>query len=268
MIRLSETPGTGLLVPTLLDALESESALLVRTAGERDPSSPVPFCADWTVRQLLTHLGFVYRWASFVVAGRRQTRPDDAARAALADPDPTDDAGVVERLELARRGLVTALRAAPPDLDCWTIWPASPAREFWVRRQLHETVVHRVDVQNAGVPEPAGGHDLTPSGTDITTDGVDEMIRGFAVRYSGHLRSPRPVTLALHAVDTDHRWWVRIDADQPRFGLGAPPSPADTEVRAGSGELLLLLWNRRTADGMDVRGNREVVELWQRLAHL
>ncbi|GAA1329006.1 hypothetical protein GCM10009610_65810 [Pseudonocardia xinjiangensis] len=44
-----------------------------------------------------------------------------------------------------------------------------------------------------------------------------------------------------------------LGPDEPTFGHGPASAVADTEVRALCGELLLLLRNRRTSDGMDVR---------------
>lgn len=130
---------------------------------------------------------------------------------------------------------------------------------------MHETLIHRVDAQNAGAAVTSGGNDLE---TSIATDGVDEMICGFARRYTKTLRSRQPTTLAFTATDTGQQWWVQISSDAPQFGRGASPAPADTEVRAPSGELLLLLWNRRHADGLTVEGSADVLHTWAREAHL
>ena len=64
---------------------------------------------------------------------------------------------------------------------------------------MHETLIHRVDAQNAGAAVTGGGNDLE---TSIATDGVDEMICGFARRYAKTLRSREPATLAFTATDT------------------------------------------------------------------
>jgi len=46
---------------------------LIRSA---DPSTPVPTCPDWTLRQLLRHVGRGNRWAAQIIADRR-TEPLD-----------------------------------------------------------------------------------------------------------------------------------------------------------------------------------------------
>lgn len=247
---------------TYVDLLDSEGAVLLKTAQERGADAPIPFCPNWTVGELIPHLGFVYRWAGAVVADGLAEPPP---RKAFFDTDPTDFAGTLERTRAAHEGIVAALRSAPPDLAAWTIWPASSPRDFWIRRMLHETLVHRVDAENAGGPNPAGGEALDAA---IATDGVDEMVCGFAGRYAESLRAEAPLSLALHATDSDLRWWARIGPQAPLFGRGLSPFGADTEVAGLAGELYLLLWNRRPPAGLDVLGSPEALEIWALKAHL
>ena len=249
-----------------LDVLEAEGALLALTAQTSGLAGEVPFCPGWRMRELVTHVGWVYRWVATVVGDRRTEPPTQAERSALSDPDPADDQGVLDRLRFAHATIVTMLRDAPPDLACWTPWPAPPSRDFWIRRQVHESLVHRVDAQNAARGTVAGGDQLPAA---LAADGVDEMICGFAVRYQ-QLRADRPGTLALRATDTGGSWWARLTPDgPPAFGRGPAPGGApEAEVHAAAGELLLLLWNRRAADGLDVRGDRDLLAAWRRGAHL
>ncbi|MGQ0843500.1 MAG: maleylpyruvate isomerase family mycothiol-dependent enzyme [Sporichthyaceae bacterium] len=257
---------TALSADRSLELLAAEAALTVAAlAGRLD--EPIAYCPNWTGRDLATHLAGVYRWVAVIVGEGLDAPPDRDRRAALfADPDPTDDAGVLERLAAGAQTVGSALREAPEDLACWTIWGAEPGRAFWIRRQLHETVVHRVDAQNAGRTEPdvVGGADLDPA---LAADGVDEMMLGFTSRYA-KLALPEPVTLALEATDAPHAWWGRIGPDAPAFGRGAPPEGATTTVRATAGELLLLVWNRREAAGLDVRGDGSVLDSWREKARL
>jgi uncharacterized protein (TIGR03083 family) len=156
------------------------------------------------------------------------------------------------------------LLRSPVDLACWTTWDVPSAREFWIRRMLHETLIHRVDVQNAGQQVTSSGSDLDSA---VATDGIDEMICGFAQRYSNRLRNAEPRTLSVMASDTGRGWWATLGPDAPQFGRGHGPA-ADTEVIGRAGELLLLLWNRRTANGLKVRGDHDILETWAREAHL
>ena len=53
-------------------ALVEETAAfgdLIRTA---DPTTPVPTCPEWTIRQLFRHVGRGNRWAAQIVADQRE----------------------------------------------------------------------------------------------------------------------------------------------------------------------------------------------------
>lgn len=261
------------MIPTALDAdrsldlIRSEAELAAEAlTGRLD--DPVAYCPEWTGRDLATHLAGVYRWVSYMVREQLDAPPNKDLRAGLfADPDPSDDAGVLRRLRDGADEVTSALRAAPLDATVWTVWSVEqPGREFWIRRQLHETVVHRIDAQNTGRKESdaVSGSELD---TEVAADGVDEMMLGFAFRYA-KLRVDAPATLALQATDAGHAWWAQLGPDAPVFGRGTPPTPADTTVRGTAGELLLLLWNRRESDGLDVAGDPGLLEEWRQKARL
>ena len=66
--------GHGLTTEELLDLFDAEGRLLLETLAQRRLSDDVPFCPGWTLRDLVIHLGYVYRWAAMIVS--------EAARAA------------------------------------------------------------------------------------------------------------------------------------------------------------------------------------------
>jgi uncharacterized protein (TIGR03083 family) len=250
----------------ILPVLNNECELLLTALDVTEPSAPVPMCPGWTAVDLAAHLGGVLRWVNVVIAEQRTEPPvGDERRALFADPDPTDYPGVVKRLREATTAITASLSAAPTDLRCWTIWPApAGARQFWLRRMLHEVVVHRFDAQNARAQRVSDGNDV--DGT-VATDGVDELMQGFAGRYTNNLRAERVVLLAVDAHDAGRQWWARIGPDAPEFGRGRTES-ADATVRGNAGELLLLLWNRRDAAGLDIEGDPSVLDIWRAGAHL
>jgi uncharacterized protein (TIGR03083 family) len=250
-----------------ITVLASEASLLGTAVEETPASAQVPFCPGWSVVDLATHLAGVFRWVTEVVANQRMEPPvGDERRALFTDPDPADAPGVMKRLRSASEDVIGALADSGPDLDCWTIWtpPASP-RQFWVRRMLYETLVHRVDAQNAQSQRSSSGAELDPL---VSADGLDEIVCGFARRYGKTLRSDRELTMALRTKDVGGSWWAKIGPDDPRFGRGEPSTAPSTEVIGTAGELLLLLWNRREAAGLDVIGDPSALEVWRHGAHL
>jgi uncharacterized protein (TIGR03083 family) len=246
----------------LLSVLDDEGNALLELAGAGDMTPPVPFCPGWTVQDLVAHLTTIYRWVALIVTERRPERPTPEERAAL-EPEREPEA-LLRGFAKAHRLVVDTLTAAPADLDCWTLWPATSSRDFWIRRQAHETLVHRIDVLNAMAGTTL---DCADAPADLAADGVDEMVLGFAHRYRERLRSPVPATVALHATDTGQSWWIRIGQGDPEFGRG-PSDDAGTRISARAGELMLLLWNRRDAAGLAVTGPDEPLRLWRQSAHL
>ncbi|MFL6052668.1 MAG: maleylpyruvate isomerase N-terminal domain-containing protein [Actinoallomurus sp.] len=116
-------------------------------------------CPGWTIADLVTHLGSVYRWVGLIVGERRNERPSPQERAALDCAERRDQA-LLAALAMAHAQVVEVLWSAPADLDCWSMWPAANSRHYWIRRQAHETLVHRVDVQNAASGETAACADV------------------------------------------------------------------------------------------------------------
>lgn len=125
--------------------LESDGPLLAAAAERAGWDAPVP-ATRWTVRDLVTHLGGVHRWATAIVHEGSATSaiPEGVA----VGTGPPDD----ELLEWFRSGhmtLVDTLRSANDALKCVTFLPAASPIEFWCRRQAHETAIHRADAQGA-----------------------------------------------------------------------------------------------------------------------
>jgi uncharacterized protein (TIGR03083 family) len=210
---------------SLVAVIEDEGRAMLDLAGG-DLTRPVPSCPGRTVAELVGHLTAVYRWVTLIVGERRFERPAASERAAL-DVPVLDGPALSRVFETAHTKVVETLRAAPTDLACWTMWPAASARDYWIRRQAHETLVHHVDLRTATVGSTL---DCAHVSADIAADGVDgvdEMVTGFAGRY----RSPRPATIALHATDADYRWWIRLGLTEPEFGRGEVDDTDQTVLR-------------------------------------
>jgi len=228
---------------------------LADAAAAAGLDAPVPTCPEWTVRDLVTHQSQVHRWArSYVATGR--TTPPGAGD--TPEPPPPDD----ELLDWFRAGhdaLVTSLRGAPADLDCWSFLPASSPREFWARRQAHETTIHRVDADRA-----AGR--TTAIDPDLAIDGIHELLHGFFARSRGSLVSDPPRKLSIQTAEGS-AWTMTIGADRRSTTPAADPA-ADTTVIGDSGALYLLLWNRAGRDAVTVGGDESLLDLWQEKAKI
>lgn len=218
--------------------------------------APVPTCPQWSVRDLVTHQSQVHRWArSYVATGR--TTPPGADE--TPEPPPPDDE-LIDWFRAGHDALVASLRDAPADLDCWSFLPAPSPREFWARRQAHETAVHRVDADRA-----AGR--TTPIDADLATDGIGELLQGFFARSRGSLVSDPARTLAIRTADTECGWTITIGPES-RTTTPVADDDADTTVTGDAAALYLLLWNRGGREGLTIDGDPTLLDLWQEKARI
>jgi len=196
----------------------------------------------------------VHRWAAGYVREQHDRWVDRASEAAILAGGPTDD----ELPGWFREGhatLVRVLEAADPGLTCWTFLDAPSPVAFWARRQAHETAIHRVDAEQAATA--ASGITETGFEPRFAADGIDELIMGFLGRDAkrGSWHGPLGV-LGFHAGDGEGpvaHW--RVEAGPGHLAVARAAGPADCDVTGPAVGLYLLLWNRRDASGLDVRGD-------------
>jgi len=234
--------------------LELEGDLLIEAAEVAGPDAPVPTCPGWQVRDLLWHIGGVHRWATSFVRDQRPDPADPVERSFFAEP-PDEDLGAWFRDGHA--ALVATLRTADPDVRCWSFLPAPSPLAFWARRQAHETAIHRIDAQSA-----AGS--VTPVTPELASDGLAELLECFHGRPHGRLVADPPVTLGVHAIDTDAFWTVHIGPNSRR--VSTTVEPADLVLHAPASSLYTLLWNRSELAGVSADGDLSVLRLWRERA--
>lgn len=230
--------------------VEREGAALADAAA-KDPHAPVPAAPGWDTTELLRHLGLIHGRTSVVLRTGTMERP--SRRNGLL-PDVPED-GVLEWYRATLAALVTDLRAIDdPDRAVWCFSPEHARAGFWPRRMAHETVVHRVDA------EQAVGGVVTSIEPAFAVDGIDEIFSVF-VPALGADRSPGDGrTVNLRPTEEADGWSIRFDPGRLTIEQqGWDEGPADATVRATAGDLLLWLWGRRPLDGLDVTGDHDAV---------
>ncbi len=252
-------------VSALITALHEQGLLLGDAADRAGLAAPVPTCPSWTVRDLLLHISGVHRWAALVVREGRDAPPDIDQPYDVVARLPTDDV-LLDWYRDGHAELEHALRAAPPDLACWTFLPAPSPLAFWARRQAHETTVHRVDADRATGPGVSA-----PVPAELAEDGIDELLTCFVAGRSRRLRADADRTLHVHATDTDAHWQLWIGSSTPKADRVVGDEPADMTVRGPAEQLYLALWNRLPWDGLTVTGDSTaaaVAQLWSSSVHI
>jgi uncharacterized protein (TIGR03083 family) len=248
---------TSLSLAEHLDALEESGTRLGDLAGDAGLRAPVPTCPRWAVDDLVAHQAMVHRWAT---ANIRGTDPGAVPNATEIRTTASD---LIDYYRSGHAALLAALAEAPSDLAAQTfLRDAPPPREFWARRQAHETAIHMVDALAAlcgRVPsaEEAG------IGIELAVDGIDELLRGFLTRGRSKLYDNRELTIVVDPSDSDRRWVVHV-AERLSVADGeAPARPDDTAatLHGTAAELYLGLWNR--GDELSVSGDASILEHWR-----
>ncbi len=237
-----------------LEAIRESLASFVADARKAGLEAAVPTAPEWDVRELLAHQGMVHRWATDAVLGRR-VDPETYRREGLDSPDPV--------LWLREGGLrlIKTLEKAPVDLEAFVFLNNAPApRQFWARRQCHETTIHSVDALAASLGRMPTA-DETWITQQIALDGIDELLLGFLTRKRATLRSDEPITFAVRPRDVRRSWLVRVSSDPPVVERDVR-GHADVVLKGTAEQLYLALWNR--SDEIQVKG----YDLWRRTAHV
>ncbi|MFD0686857.1 maleylpyruvate isomerase family mycothiol-dependent enzyme [Actinomadura fibrosa] len=244
------------------DAVEAEIAAFADGARGADLDAPVPTCPGWSIGELLRHLGAIHRWAAATV------RVSAPRRLSLREIGVTFPAASVDHVPWFTEGgerLVAVLRAAAPDAPVWT-WGEDRHARFWSRRMLHESAVHRCDLDIALGREPA----VAPA---TAADGVDELLGNLecAAAFAPKIENLRGdgETLAFDAGDIGARWIFRLLPDRFEWSRHALPAAggaesADAAVRGGVSDVYLFLWGRRKLGdpALDVTGDDDLLVHW------
>ena len=201
----------------------------------------MPGCPDWTLRDLVVHVGHVQQsWAGHVRAGDAHTRP--------VTDTPAGD--LLEWSAASTEALGAALRDAGPDAPCWTWWGDSGApcnAGAVARHQVQEAALHAWDAQSAvGAPR-----DL-PSA--IAVDCVDEFL---VVGLESNGEWPHPFALIDVVTADGPRWTVRLatGATVEKDPQGTP----NATIAGPAGDLILALYSRLPLERLSIDGDREVV---------
>jgi len=227
MTTAGPTPPAALDHLTVLADLQAQ---FLATIPLVDPSTPVTSCGDWTVRDLVLHLGEVHHWAA--AQARRVPTTPLATSSDLATFYAT-----------SADELLATLRTLDPYAPAWLLDDEPGPVRFWHRRQLHETLIHLWDLRTAaGLPL-----DVAPA---IWADAVDEVVTVMQPRQErlGRMES-LTCAVALEAKVADRAW---------QLGAGEPA----VVVLGTADALALLLWGRKYADdsALSILGDRPALD--------
>jgi uncharacterized protein (TIGR03083 family) len=224
----------------------------------------VPTCPDWTLAQLLRHIGGNLRFVETAV--RTRTAVDDPARQVpdAAGPATDDPAALDAWLADAAARFASTLRTAGPGQEAH-VWVFQRPTAFWARRAALDLVVHRADA--AGTV--GAGYSVAP---ELAADGIDELLDLLsdpevvaASPRLAELRRPGR-SIHLHATDADPalaaEWLIELGSDG--FGWRRGHQRATVSLRGPLTDLLLVCYRRlKPSTGrVEVLGDAALLDFW------
>jgi uncharacterized protein (TIGR03083 family) len=237
----------------------------VVTSGA-DLSATVPTCPDWTLEQLVRHMGQALRWVELLVRTRAEENIPDEEIPLGGGPEVRGDPAALDAwLAQTGRMVVDTLREAGPDTKVWA-WAGTLNSGFWARRMAHEITVHRADATlAAGLP-----YEVAP---EVAADAVDEWLEilVWAQRVEGdkdaaELRAPGRRSIHLHATDStpelNAEWLIELTEDGLAWRRGH--EKATVALRGTLTDVLLAFYRRLPLDSeeLEIFGDRELLEFW------
>jgi uncharacterized protein (TIGR03083 family) len=240
-------------VPTAVDyqaALIEQNGLLTDTMLSAEPETQIPTCPDWTMRQLIRHIGRAHRWAAHIISTRADVTLDPRT---VPDGRPPDEADGARAWLLACPQVlldaVTDVGGAGTTVA--TFDGPRPAR-WWIRRLLHESTVHRADA----VLAVDGHYELAP---ELAADGIDEWLGRLAERP--RLGDP-PIAdgkaVTLMATDVDLSWLIRGRGNILQLSRNSTDSFEGVQLAGKATDLFLALLRRRDVEDAECRMEGDV----------
>ena len=241
----------------LLECLSADFSRLRQLASSVAPTTPVPSCPGWTVDDLVRHVAEVYLHKTECI--RQGTFPRPWPLDLSAEP-------ALDLLDRSYAALTGEFATRSPRSPAATWYEPEQTVGFWIRRMAQETVIHRVDAELAA-REPIG-----PISEDLAVDGIDEVLERFLLygshRWAEEFKPSLPDNdLPPVLVATDgYGWLVRATPQGVSIEVATPRAGAPATVSGDPVPLLLWLWRRRT-DGVEIEGDRSLIDKLRALLH-
>jgi uncharacterized protein (TIGR03083 family) len=234
----------------MLAQLAADGAALRAAAVDLDAT--VPTCPGWTVRDAVEHTAVVYAHKATIIEESLDAPPKDWPPEFAFDD-------VREFYDEQLHRVIEALRTRDPATRVWTWYPPEQNVEFWVRRMMQETVIHRADVESAIGRQP-------PIPDEVAVDGIDELIERMLSSddpdfYEG-TPPGRGERVAITAAGS--AWTLTLGPAVASFTREAE-TDVDATVEGDAGSLLLAVWNRLPYSAVTVTGDEAALATLQAL---
>lgn len=225
--------GTELSREQYLSHLNSDYQLLVAALPEIP--TDVPSCPGWTTNDLAKHMAHVYLGQAFVVETGSQAKNKEHLT-----PYPRTE-NVMEFMSWGFTAITKALDINRSERPTWSWHHSDNSVDFWFRRMAHETVIHRIDA------EQAVGN-VSKIDETLALDGVDEVL-DFLPLLGSWPEAPNVdfgIVSIVAATSTNQKVWELNFTSEAATVLAVDEPSADARlVISGDAEAMdLYLWGR------------------------
>jgi len=248
------------------DEIITQTELLRDVLKGADLSAVVPTCPDWTLAELLCHIGGNLRFVETAV--RTGTPVDDPERQVpdAAGPDGDDPAALEAWLADGAARFAATLRAAGPSAEAH-VWVFQRKTAFWARRAALDVVIHRADA--AGTV--GADYNVAP---ELAADAIDELLEllsdpqvAGASPQLAELRGLGPgKSIHLHATDAGAglaaEWLIELGADGFTWRRGH--ERATVALRGPLTDVLRVFYRRlpSSSERVEVLGDNALLRFW------
>ena len=210
----------------------------------------------------MRHVGRGDRWCAQIVAEQSMEFIDP--RTVEGGKPPAGRDNEIAWLQAGPRQLLDAVAATGPETSVWTFLGPRPAK-WWIRRRLHEVLVHRADAAIALGIE----YQVDPA---LAADAITEWLERVEIQADdeGPAGGDRPLgdgqSVHLHATDPGlgkaGEWTLLGRPDG--IAVAHEHGKATTALRGPARSLLLAVVRRRSAaqEGLEIFGDAGVWDTW------
>jgi uncharacterized protein (TIGR03083 family) len=246
------------------DEIVTQTDLLGEVVRGADLSRTVPTCPDWTLAQLIRHIGGNLRSVDMAVGSG--TPVEDPARQVpdVAGPEGDNPAALEAWLADAAQTSARTLRNAGPDAEA-QVWVFQRRTAFWARRAANDLVIHRADAAGTVHADYTVAPDLGADAIDELLELIsDPQVAGSSPRLA-ELRGPGG-SIHIHATDTEAsltaEWLIELAPDGFTWRRGH--EKATVALRGPLADVLRVFHRRLPADSerVEVVGDAALLDFW------
>jgi uncharacterized protein (TIGR03083 family) len=254
------------------DEVITQTDLLRDVLKGADLSVIVPTCPDWTLAQLVRHIGGNLRAAEMAVrTGTAVVEPHKQVPE-WGGPAGDDPAALDAWLAEGAARFADTLRTAGPDAEA-QVWMFQRSTAFWARRAANDLVIHRADAAGTVHADSTTGSERAYTvAPEVAADAIDELLElisdpqvAAASPSLAELRGPGK-SIHLHATDTvagsAAEWLIELGTDGFTWRHGH--EKATVALRGPLADVLRVFYRRLPADSerVEVLGEAALLDFW------